>query len=87
MNVLEDAKRAKEVLDNPAYKEAMLHVKHKIFSEWSKQTIWSGKKKREKLWDMMQAANEFEAFFERALTNGKIYLKEEERKERLKRVK
>ena len=87
MEDIEKGMKAKEILDNPVYRQVMLELKGDLFSEFSRETVWDGKKKREKIWDMMQAVNKFEEKLTDALTDAVIASNELGRKERMKRVK
>jgi hypothetical protein len=69
---------AKQVIDNPAFKRAMMEVKADLFDEWSRQTVWDGKKKREKLWDMMQAANKFESKLLKSIESARVAAQRDE---------
>ena len=86
METKEKAMHAKTILDNPIYQQAMIEIKGDLFEQWSKNTVWSGKRKREKIWDMMQGVIEFERKIEKALLDGRLLAKQEERQERLKSV-
>lgn len=86
MSPKERAMHAKLLMDNPLYQEAMIHIKGDLFNQWSKNTIWSGKRKREKLWDMMQGVIEFESKITQAFNDGIMLAKQEERAEKLKNM-
>ena len=86
MEKIEKAMHAKTLLDNPLYKQAMLEIKGDLFDQWSRKTIWNGKRKREKIWDMMQGIIEFESKLNNALIDGKMLVHEEARKEKIKNI-
>lgn len=83
---IERAAVAKEVLDNSEYRRAIMEVKADLFNEWTRNTIWSGVKKREKLWAMMQAATELEDKLAKVLMDGKIKAKQVARAEKVSKI-
>jgi hypothetical protein len=62
---------AEQLLGNPAYQAALTMIKGDIFDEFSRRTIWSGKKKREQLYLQMQAVNALEENIKMLMSNGK----------------
>jgi len=86
VETIEKGMKAKEILDNPVYKQMMLELKGDLFSEFNRETVWNGRKKREKIWDMMQAVNKFEEKLTDALTDAHFVAKDMERREKIKSV-
>ena len=79
MNKQELSLKAQELLKNPAYQQAIMRVKADLFDEWSRNTMWDSKRKREKLWDMAQAAIAFENKLKKMIETADYELKQADR--------
>lgn len=77
---------AEQLLGNPAYQAALVMIKAELFEEFSRGTIWSGKRKRENIYKQMQAVNELEAKIQSMMSNGKALESMEKRRQKLKAV-
>lgn len=77
---------AEQLLGNPAYQAALMMIKADLFDEFSRGTIWSGRRKREDIYKQMQAINELEAKIQNMMTNGKALESMEKRHNKLKSV-
>jgi lantibiotic modifying enzyme len=85
MSEIEAAGHAKQVLDNPMYRQSMMELKADLIQQWQ-DTKWFQRSKREKIWTMMQGVVEFERKMKKALADGIRKVQEEERAKRLKAV-
>jgi len=77
---------AEALINNPAYKTALMMIKAELFDSFSRGTIWSGKKKREDIYKQMQAINALEAKIQNMMSNGKALEKQLARTEKLQNV-
>ena len=77
---------AEQLLGNPAYQTALMIIKAELFDEFSRGTIWSGKRKRENIYKQMQAVNDLEAKIQNMMSNGKALESMEKRRNKLKAV-
>lgn len=77
---------AAQLLENPAYQAAILMIKGDLFEEFSRRTIWSGKRRREDIYKKIQAVNELDEKIRKLMSNGKALEKMNDRNRRLKSV-
>jgi len=82
-----NADRAREVLENEAYRSAFETIQAEITEQWKKSPA-RDVEGREKLWLMLSLLNKVEAVMQEALTDGKLakqdlqYYQSKEQKER-----
>ena len=77
---------ASALLDNPAYQAAIMMMKADLFDEFSRKTLWNGKRKREDIYKRIQAVNELDEKIQKLMSNGKALEHMQERHKRLKSV-
>lgn len=79
-------KYAEQLLNNPAYQAALTAIKGDLFEQFSRKTVWSGKRKRENIYKQMQAINALEDKVTKFVSNGKALEQMAERNKKLKSV-
>jgi len=86
MNALERASQAKQLMDNPIFRESFIAIKADLIDQWSRRTVWSGWRKREKIWAMMQGVNDFEALLSREIESGKMAAAREDKANKVSKL-
>ena len=78
---------AEALINNPAYKAALLMIKAELFDAFSRKTLWNGKKKREDIYKQMQAVDALESKIQNMMSNGRALEKQQSRADRVKNIK
>ncbi len=66
-----DGNRAREILENPVFAEALKAIQEEITEQW-KQTPARDVEGREKMWLMLKISEKFEATIRSTLETGKL---------------
>ena len=80
---LELARCGAEVINNPAFRMAIMAIKSEYIEEFGKTKLFGGEKHREKVWATMKMINDLEYKLESMLQNGKALLEMEKRQNRV----
>jgi hypothetical protein len=67
---IDKANKAKELLENDLFIEAINAVEHELLNEF-KKTSWFQRRKREKIWQQMQVVSKFVKHFENVIKSGR----------------
>lgn len=68
------AESARQILDNPLYKEAMTALKADLFQKFEK-TSWLQAKERTEIWRTLKNLNNLDGYLTRIFTTGKMIRK------------
>lgn len=76
---------AETLVTNPAYQQALVRMRAKLFEQFGNTGIFQ-KRKREELWRMIRVVDSFEQELEIMIRDSKLAKQDLEQEKRLKRV-
>jgi hypothetical protein len=77
---------AEQLKSNPAYQHALTIIKADLFDQFSRGTIWNGRRKREHIYLQMQAVQALEDKINNLISNSKAMKTMNLRQERMSKV-
>lgn len=84
-NEINRGELARQLLENPIYRESIMVTKAKLMDEWA-STKWFQVRKREAFWRMYRAIESVQFHIEKVMKTGEMARTQDQRRKKLKNV-